>query len=106
MAEHKIAEGLQSPQNGLRSSFKPSNLKSLQTFNSFSSRLEENKTNIQHHHPHSATVSGHTTRLKTDEGSTDRTHHPLRLDGKTGSGHKKFSAQFDPSQIPPPRNLK
>jgi hypothetical protein len=39
MTEQKNDNGLQSPQNGLRTSFKPSALKSLQTLNSISNRF-------------------------------------------------------------------
>jgi hypothetical protein len=76
MTEHKIDNGMQSPQNGLRTSFKPSVLKSLQTLNSISNRFEENKTNVNNQ-PSSATSGGH--RFKTtDDSTTDRTHLPLK----------------------------
>lgn len=81
---------------GLRSSFKPSNFKSLQTLTTLHPKTEESKVASGH----SSTLGNYGIRGKPEE--TDKTGLKP-TDGKPLLTHKKFSAQFDPKQIPPPR---
>jgi hypothetical protein len=93
MTEQKIENGVQSPHSGLRTSFKPSVLKTLQALNGTSNRFEGNKVNVNHQ-TQSATSGGYRVKT-TDELTTDRTHLALKQsEGKIGHTHKKFSAQF------------
>lgn len=89
--------------SALRSSFKPSNLKSIQTLHNFQPKMEESKVSQS-----TSALNSYGMRGKTEVGSAKLSDTKITKDvpkdTKTIQSQKKFSAQFDPTQIPAPKN--
>lgn len=89
--------------SALRSSFKPSNLKSIQILQNTHPKAEESKVSQS-----TSALNSYGMRGKIEVGSAKlpdtKAVKDVIKDSKTIQSQKKFSAQFDPTQIPAPKN--